>query len=100
MSEKIGSDKVVSFSYTLKDDEGTTLEQTEAGQPMQYLHGHQNIIPGLEAELEGMSVGDMKQVTVKPGQGYGEFDQNLVFKVPRENFPKEVEITPGMEFQT
>jgi FKBP-type peptidyl-prolyl cis-trans isomerase SlyD len=100
MSNKVSSGKVVSFSYTLSDDSGNTLEKTESGEPMQYLHGHQNIIPGLESQLEGMDIGDTKKVSVKPSDGYGEFDQNLVFKVPRENFPQGVEITPGMEFQT
>lgn len=100
MSNKVSSGKVVSFSYTLSDDGGNTLEKTESGEPMQYLHGHQNIIPGLESQLEGMDIGDTKKVSVKPSDGYGEFDQNLVFKVPRENFPQGVEITPGMEFQT
>jgi FKBP-type peptidyl-prolyl cis-trans isomerase SlyD len=100
MAEKVSADKVVSFSYTLRDNEGNTLEKTEGGEPMQYLHGYQNIIPGLESEMEGMDVGDTKKVTVKPAEGYGEFDQNLVFKVPRANFPQGIEITPGMEFQT
>ncbi|RYG03486.1 MAG: peptidylprolyl isomerase, partial [Chitinophagaceae bacterium] len=53
MADQISNGKVVSFSYTLKDSEGNILEQTDKNEPMQYLHGNQNIIPGLERELEG-----------------------------------------------
>src|SRR5688500_8684997 len=99
MADQVSNGKVVSFSYTLRDSEGNVLEQTEKNQPMQYLHGNQNIIPGLEKEMEGMNVGDSKKVTVEPQEGYGEYDEKLVFNVPRTNFPKEAQLEPGMEFQ-
>ncbi|RYD71645.1 MAG: peptidylprolyl isomerase, partial [Sphingobacteriales bacterium] len=100
MSEQVTSGKVVSFSYTLKDAEGNVLEQTNKGEPMQYLHGNQNIIPGLERELEGLKVGDKKSVKVEPQDGYGEYNEEMSFKVPKTNFPQGVDLEPGMEFQT
>lgn len=100
MSEKITSGKVVGLSYTLKDDAGQTMDQSQPDQPFQYLHGHQNIVPGLEKELDGMEVGTEKQVAVSPEEGYGAFNDQLIFRVPAANFPKEVEVRPGMQFQS
>ena len=98
MSEKVSNGKVVAFSYELKNNKGETLEKSD--QPLEYLHGNNNIIPGLEKEMEGLAVGDQKDVTVKPSDGYGEYDKELRFEVPRKNFPAEIEIQAGMEFQT
>lgn len=100
MSEEIKNGKVVSFSYTLRDEDGNVVEQSEPGRPLEYLHGNHNIIPGLENQLTGMKQGDTKVVKVEPKEGYGEYDNNLLFKVPKANFPQEVELYPGMEFQT
>jgi len=100
MSESIQNGKVVSFSYILRDEKGNIIEQTQPGQEMEYLHGNQNIIPGLEKELNGMKVGEMKNVKVKAKDAYGEFNDELIFKVPLANFPKEVTLEVGMEFQS
>jgi FKBP-type peptidyl-prolyl cis-trans isomerase SlyD len=100
MADQIQNGKVVSFSYTLKDSEGNILEQTDKNEPMQNLHGNQNIIPGLERELEGLKVGDSKSVKVEPQDGYGEYNEEMTFKVPKQNFPPDVTLEPGMEFQT
>ena len=89
---------MVGFSYELKNNKGETLEKSD--QPLEYLQGNNNIIPGLEKEMEGLSVGDKKSVVVDPKEGYGEYDKDLRFEVPRKNFPAEVEIVAGMEFQT
>ena len=53
----IAKDTAVKFNYTLKDDEGNVLDQSQEGQPLAYLHGHSNIIPGLEQQLECKSAG-------------------------------------------
>lgn len=98
MAEEIKKGKVVAFSYELKDSQGDLIERSE--EPMEYLHGNNNIIPGLENQMEGMKVGESKHVEVSPADGYGEFDENLVFQVPRENFPGDLDIQPGMEFKT
>jgi FKBP-type peptidyl-prolyl cis-trans isomerase SlyD len=99
MSESIQNGKVVAFSYTLKDSDGTILEQT-GNESMEYLHGNQNIIPGLENAITGMKIGEMKNVKVKAEDAYGLYDDDLVFKVPLANFPQGTTIEPGMEFQS
>ena len=98
MSEGISKGKVVGFNYELKNSKGEVLEKSD--QPMVYLHGNNNIIHGLEKEMEGLKEGDTKMVKVKPVDGYGEYDKDLHFEVPRKNFPDDVEIVKGMEFQT
>jgi FKBP-type peptidyl-prolyl cis-trans isomerase SlyD len=99
MSEQVGKGKVVSISYKLQNKEGKVLDQSKPGQPLEYLHGSNNIIPGLEKELEGLNVGDAKQVNVPAAEAYGEYKNDLLFKVPKENFPQDVELKQGMEFQ-
>ena len=100
MSEKITNGKVVGLSYTLKNDAGETVDQSQPEQPFEYLHGHQNIVPGLEKQLDGLEVGTEKHVAVSPEDGYGKFDDQLIFRVPSANFPQEAEIRPGMQFQS
>jgi len=100
MAETVQNGKVVSFSYTLKDEKGNVLEKTDAGDGMEYLHGNQNIIPGLEQAMTGMKVGEMKNVKVRAEDAYGLYDDDLLFKVPLSNFPGNMAIEPGMEFQT
>lgn len=90
---------VVSIDYTLKDDEGDVLDSSEAGSPLVYLHGADNIIPGLEAALTGKSVGEELTVVVSAEDGYGEYDESLVAEVERDRFPGADEIELGDEFQ-
>lgn len=96
----ISKDSAVTFHYTLTDDDGQLIDQSQEGQPLAYLHGHQNIIPGLEAQLEGKSVGDKVQAVVEPADAYGEFLEEAVQEVPRENFQGVDNIEPGMQFQS
>lgn len=79
----IKQDSVVSIHYTLKDDAGEVIDTSASGDPLTYLHGHGNLIPGLERELEGKSTGDKLNVTVGPADGYGEYDDRLIQDVPR-----------------
>ena len=79
---QISADKVVSFHYNLTDVDGTLLETSHDTEPTLYLHGHQNILVGLENELEGKAVGDKIQVTLAPGQAYGERKEGAVQRVP------------------
>lgn len=74
---EISKDCVVQFHYTLKDDQGETLESSRDGDPMAYLHGHGNLIKGLEAAMEGKQVGNSFPVTVAPQDGYGELQQGM-----------------------
>ncbi len=92
------SGKVVQIHYKLSDDDGTVLDQS-SGTPMAYLHGHGNIVPGLENALEGKSAGEQIQVVVEPGEGYGEFIEDAAESVHRNDFPKGMELQAGMPFR-
>lgn len=96
----IRKDCAVTFHYTLKDDDGNVIDQSQEGQPLAYLHGHQNIIPGLEKQLEGKSAGDKVQATVEPKEAYGEYLDEAVQEVPRDNFQGVDNIEVGMQFQS
>ncbi|HEC18494.1 MAG TPA: peptidylprolyl isomerase [Gammaproteobacteria bacterium] len=93
----IADNKVVTLNYTLTDDEGTVIDKSDDGS-FQYLHGASNIIPGLENALSGKAEGDELKVTVSPEEGYGERDDARKETVPREMFPADTEIEPGMQF--
>jgi FKBP-type peptidyl-prolyl cis-trans isomerase SlyD len=98
MSLLIGDNCVVAIHYTLTDDEGTVLDSSREGDPLNYLHGANNIIPGLESELTGKSVGDSFQVSVAPADGYGVKSAELIQVVPRSAFEGTEDIQPGMQF--
>ncbi len=89
--------KVVKFHYTLKDGSGNTLESSHDDEPMMFLEGVGQIIPGLESALVGLKKGDKKSVDVKAAQAYGEYEQDLVVQVPRAQMPKK-DITVGDQF--
>ena len=95
----IAKDKAVSIHYTLTLDGGQVVDSSEGKDPLVYLHGHRNIIPGLEKELVGKAVGDKLSVTVSPEEGYGVHNPGLVQQVPREAFQGVDNIEVGMMFQ-
>lgn len=78
----ITKDKVVQFHYTLTDERGAELESSKNGDPMAYLHGHNNIIKGLEIAMEGKQTGENFTVTVEPKDGYGEIKDGMVQRIP------------------
>jgi FKBP-type peptidyl-prolyl cis-trans isomerase SlyD len=92
----IKQDSVVTFQYTLKDDAGEVIDSSVPGEPLAYLHGHGNLVPGLERELEGKGAGDKLDVKVSPADGYGEYSKNLVQRVPRRSLRGIAKITVGM----
>lgn len=96
---QIAADKVVSIDYTLRNDAGDVLDQSAPDSPLNYLHGHGNLIPGLESALAGKSQGDQVDAVIPPAEAYGEFDAGLVQVVPREMFQGIDAIEPGMQFQ-
>jgi FKBP-type peptidyl-prolyl cis-trans isomerase SlyD len=95
---KVADGAVVSLSYEVTDENGEVLDRNRGDDPLDYLHGHGNILPGLENALEGAEEGDRLDVTVEPSEAYGEKDPAAVFCLPRENFPDDVAIQPGMQF--
>lgn len=96
---QVSQNKAVYFNYTLTNDNGDTLDQSN-GQPLAYLHGFGNIIPGLENALLGKSAGDKLTVTVEPADAYGEYSSDAVQEVPRANFQGVDNIEAGMQFQS
>lgn len=86
---QVAQDKVVELDYKLTVN-GEIVDQSEPGEPLAYLHGHSNIIPGLERALEGKSAGDALQVTVQPEDGYGERDESNIENLPRADFEDDV----------
>jgi FKBP-type peptidyl-prolyl cis-trans isomerase SlyD len=89
---------VASFHYTLKNDDGDTLDSSEGQEPLSYLNGAGNIVPGLEKELEGKSVGDKFAVSVKPEDGYGNHEDGLIQEMPSSMFSGVESVDMGMEF--
>jgi FKBP-type peptidyl-prolyl cis-trans isomerase SlyD len=92
----IKHDSVVTFNYTLKGDGGEVIDSSAPGEPLAYLHGHGNLVPGLERELEGKNAGDQLTVKVLPADGYGEHSKDLIQKVPRRSLKGISKITVGM----
>lgn len=95
----VTQEKVVSIHYTLKNGEGLVLDSSSGGDPLVYLHGSGNIIPGLESALEGKSKGDKFNVAVPPEQAYGPRSENLIQTIPKNQFQNPDELQPGMQFQ-
>jgi FKBP-type peptidyl-prolyl cis-trans isomerase SlyD len=95
----IAQNSVVTIHYTLKDDAGDVIDSSREGDPIAYLHGHGNLVPGLERELEGKSTGDKVNVSVTPEQGYGEYDKQLVQQVPRRALQGIANVKVGMRLQ-
>jgi FKBP-type peptidyl-prolyl cis-trans isomerase SlyD len=95
----IGENAVVTMHYTLTDESGTVLDSSEEGEPMDYLHGAGNIIPGLEQALAGKRVGDALQVQVEPDAGYGPVEPELIQVVERGAFQGVDAVEAGMAFE-
>ena len=95
----IATNDVVTIHYTLKDDADKVIDSSSGGEPLAYLHGHGNIIPGLERELAGKSVGERLTVRVPAADGYGEYDRALVQKVPRRALKGIANLKVGMRLQ-
>ncbi len=94
----IAEGDVVSLEYTLRVD-GEVVDTSEGGEPIEFIQGSGQIIPGLEKELYGMSLGDDKQVVVGAADGYGELDPEAVMTFPKSDFPDNIPMQPGTELQ-
>jgi FKBP-type peptidyl-prolyl cis-trans isomerase SlyD len=97
--ESISDGKVVNLIYSLKNDQGEVLDRADGDAPFTYLHGAQQIVPGLENALIGLKVGDKKKVSVPPADGYGEHNPELKLTVNKAQFPSKVDLEPGMQFE-
>lgn len=98
--DTINKNAVVTMHYTLFNEAGEQLESSKESDPLAYLHGYGNIIPGLEKALAGKTTGDNLRVDVEPEEGYGKRDESLIQEVPRtmfQGFDGQIEV--GMRFQ-
>jgi FKBP-type peptidyl-prolyl cis-trans isomerase SlyD len=91
---RVENNVVVSLAYTLTVD-GQLYDSSDGHAPFNYLHGHRNIIPGLENALVGLSAGESREVLVSPSEGYGEFDPESLIDMDRELFPQGYEPQVG-----
>ena len=94
---QISDSKVVTLNYTLKDDDGNLIDQSQDGQFV-YLHGAQNIIPGLEIALTDKSKGDKVSVRIEPKEGYGEYSEKMIQNVDKAMFDAEQDLEVGQQF--
>jgi FKBP-type peptidyl-prolyl cis-trans isomerase SlyD len=95
----VADNVVVQLEYELLLDDGEIIDQSDNENPLEFLQGSGQIIPGLEKELYGMTVGEEKQVVVEPADGYGEYDREDVGKVSRDVFPKDLELEEGLSLR-
>lgn len=96
---EIADQRVVLMHYTLTNNAGEVLDSSQGNDPLAYLHGGGNIIPGLEKALLGKQAGDKLTVKVAPADGYGERNDEMIQQVPRRAFQGIKDIEPGMSFQ-
>lgn len=96
----IDKDRVALIHYTLTNDDGATVDSSAGGAPLAYLHGHGNLVPGLESALQGKQAGEKFSVTVPPAEGYGVRDERLIQRVPKRSLGRNAgQISKGMQFQ-
>ena len=94
MSE-IAANKVGIFHYVLTDSSGEVLDSSEGMEPLAYLHGAGNIIPGLESQMDGKKAGDSFSAVVTPDQAYGEINEEAFVQVPRSALPEGIQFQRG-----
>ena len=98
MTLMIGDNSVVSIHYTLKNDAGEVLDSSQGKGPLIYLHGANNLVPGLEAELTGKTIGATFNASIPPGQAYGEVRDDLIQVIGKDMFRGVENVEPGMSF--
>jgi FKBP-type peptidyl-prolyl cis-trans isomerase SlyD len=96
---QIAKNTAVQIHYTLKNDAGEVLDSSEGSEPLAYLQGNGNLIPGLEKALEGKRAGEDVNVAIPPEDGYGVRDASLIQDVPRSAFEGIAQLEVGMQFQ-
>jgi len=94
----IEDDKVVGIHYTLKDNDGNTIDSSAGKDPLYYLHGYGQLVPGLEDELEGKALNASFNVKVSAEDGYGDYNKELVYVLDRSKFPEPEKVEVGMAF--
>ncbi len=96
---QISQNKVAIIEYTLTNDAGQVLDTSKGREPLAYIHGGGNIIPGLEKALAGKVKGDAVKAKISPEEGYGLRDEALIQQIPRSRFQNSPNLEIGMQFQ-
>ncbi len=86
----VAEGKTIGIEYTLTLDDKQVVDTNVGGQPLTYVQGSHQIIPGLEKALEGMTVGDTKKVTIEPDQAYGQVIKEAIIEVDKDQMPEEL----------
>ncbi len=94
----IESNKVVTMNFTLTDDDGNVLDSTDHGGPFSYLSGNNNILPKLEEEVNNMIIGTRKNIRLDAVDAYGQYNEQIVQVVGKDNFPEDFVLEVGMEY--
>lgn len=93
--QTVVDDTVVSLDYSLRLDDGEEIDRSSGDEPLQFIQGHEQIIPGLENALYGMNIGEEKLVTISPEDGYGEYESENYVMMPRDSFPPDMALIVG-----
>ncbi|HGJ5858705.1 MAG TPA: peptidylprolyl isomerase [Arsenophonus nasoniae] len=96
--KKIAKDLVVSLAYQVRTEDDVLVDESLASAPLDYLHGRGSLISGLEKALEGRSVGEQFDIEIQADDAYGQYDDNLVQRVPKDVFVGVDELQVGMRF--
>jgi FKBP-type peptidyl-prolyl cis-trans isomerase SlyD len=94
----IGTDTVVTLSYVVFDEHGDAVDRATEAEPLTYVHGYAQIVPGLERALTGLHAGDRREVMVEPEEAFGEHEDSGVFEVDKADFPEPSAVELGDEF--
>src|SRR5438045_4526503 len=86
----VEKNRMVSFNYNIKDDHGVIIDSNEEYVPLQYIHGYNNILPGLENAIDGLRLNEEKFVRLSPEEAYGNYDESLIFEVDKEHLGQDV----------
>jgi len=95
---RITKDRIVCMDYTIRLGSGQVVETSVGQEPLTYLHGRNQIVPGVERAIDGLESGALLEVVVPPVEAYGERDPTGVFVIPRSAFPTDEDVAPGMMF--
>lgn len=96
---KVADDVVVEFNYKLKDEEGNLLDSSDGSKPFVYTHGKAQVIPGIEKNLEGKQAGDNIMAVLPPDEAYGDYNDQLITQVKKDQINADEEIEVGMALQ-
>lgn len=95
----VTKDKVITIEYTMTDNEGHIIDTTDNGEPLSFIQGKGSLLPAIEAAVEGTQIGQQLTITLEPDQAYGQRDENLITKVPRDHVDTPGELEVGLKLK-